>query len=267
MYLALPNKSIDFSYHRRRMVKGSDSSGDFPKRDMHPEYELLLALDSGVSYAIENQKYKLSPYALLIIPSNAYHYPIPEPPYTGYYDRYMLRCNCSYADASLLHSVFRHPACYQLTADHPIVLNFRQLHEFAQSDIPEYKDLMLKTVCNKILLDIYLFQKTALSDAATPTASYPVLAYIEENLASIRSVDQIAEHFFLSPSTLAHQFRSRMGISLMKYIRQKRLLLAYSLLRKGEKPLTVAAMCGFREYTTFYKAYTGHFGFPPSKKD
>ena len=56
-----------------------------------------------------------------------------------------------------------------------------------------------------------------------------------------------------------------MGISLMKYIRQKRLLMARHLLEKGERPLSIYSKCGFSDYTTFYKAYVKYFGKAPSE--
>ncbi len=128
---------------------------------------------------------------------------------------------------------------------------------------------MLKTYCTQILLNIMVLQQqTTVSRApAERTLPYPVLPYIEENLTKIKSLDEVAEHFFLSPSTLTHQFKSQMGISLMKFIRQKKLLLARSMLEKGEKPLEVAVKCGFSEYTTFYKAYIRFFGIAPSKSE
>ena len=87
----------------------------------------------------------------------------------------------------------------------------------------------------------------------------------DEAVSDIGSVEEIAAHFFVSASTISHHFKSRMGISIMKYIRHKRLLLAKTLLEKGEKPQKAAEKAGFREYSTFYKAYVQHFGEAPSR--
>ena len=261
------SESIRFSYIQKPMRKDIAITLEDPaKWDMHPEHEILLILGNGVSYAIEDQKYDILPYTLLMIPPNTYHHLIPEPPYTGCYERYMLCFHSRAVDETLLQSVFQQPGCYRLSPNHPITQAFRNLDQFCQ-DIPSaHTDLVLKTACTQILLDIYRLQETASLEVSVSTAnSYPVLAYIEENLTQIQSLDQIAQHFYMSTSALTHQFRTRMGITLMRYIRQKRLLLARSLLEKGGKPLDVAAKCGFREYTTFYKAYLQFFGFPPSK--
>ena len=55
-----------------------------------------------------------------------------------------------------------------------------------------------------------------------------------------------------------------MGISLMKYIHNKRLLLAQERIRAGGKPTEVYALCGYKDYATFFRAYTKYFDKNPS---
>lgn len=262
MNICSKDRPVNFSYLR---MPDPQQSSFF--RHMHSEYELMLSLAGGASYVIEDKKYTLNPYTLLLIPSKAYHFAQIED--TDLYCRYIVAFNEGAVEPALLKAVLQEPACYQLDENHPIVQNFCQLHALSQINMADYENLMLKTFCTQLLLGIVALQRemSVSSAPAENTLPYPVLAYIEENLTKIRSLDEIAEHFFLSPSTLTHQFKTKMGISLMKFIRQKKLLLARSLLEKGEKPLEVAAKCGFAEYTTFYKAYTRFFGIAPSKVD
>ena len=56
-----------------------------------------------------------------------------------------------------------------------------------------------------------------------------------------------------------------LGISLYKYITEKRLIFANKLLEQGEKPTKIYVQCGYKDYPTFYKAYTKMFGKSPSK--
>ena len=39
--------------------------------------------------------------------------------------------------------------------------------------------------------------------------------------------------------------------------------LARELLRQGQKPTDICSACGYRDYTTFYRAYTSYFGHSP----
>jgi len=234
----------------------------FP-RHMHGEYELLLFLSDGGFYVVEDSRFPIRPYTLLLVHPIAYHFAqVQDAPV---YSRYMLAFKAQAVEGSLLEAACQGTACYQLDKDHRIARAFRQLDDLSRQEFGDHTDLMLKALCTQILLAITLLrQEGERHQEQLPTD--PLFAYIEKNLTRIRSVHEIAAHLYMSPSTLTHQFKERMGISLMKYIRQKRLLLAQSLLEKGEKPLEVASKCGFREYTTFYKAYLRHFGTAPSKQ-
>lgn len=234
-------------------------------RHMHGEYEILLFLSGGGHYVVEDRRFSIRPYMLLIVPSNAYHFA--DVREAQLYSRYVLDFKAQAVEAALLHAAVGGTACYQLDKDHRIAQAFRQLDDLFRQDLGDHSDLMLKTFCTQILLGILLLRQDERGQGTQErTLTDPLFAYIEENLTRIRSAQEIAEHFYISASTLTHQFKEKMGISLMKYIRQKRLLLARTLLEQGEKPLEVAAKCGFSEYSTFYKAYIRHFGTAPSKQ-
>lgn len=232
-------------------------------KDMHAEYEMLLFLEGGLSYAVEDRKYEVFPYTLILVNPNTYHFAIPGA--EGIYCRYMLAFKAQAVDAGLLEKAFPQSGCYQLEENHPVVRSFRQLHALRTEALADFDDLLLKNACTQILLGLLARQRMpeAGGSGAERTLSYPLIEYIEKNLAAIRSVEEIAAHFFVSVSTISHHFKTRMGISLMQYIRQKRLLLARSLLEQGEKPQVAAEKVGFREYSTFYKAYIRYFGAPP----
>lgn len=234
-------------------------------RHMHGEYELLLFLSDGGFYVVEDRRFPVAPYMLLLVPPNAYHYA--DMKEATLYCRYMLAFKAQSVEEKLLKEACQAAVCYQLGGEHRIVQAFRQLDDLSRQRLGDHGDLMLKAMCTQILLGMALLRRDGAEKLSQEQLSTdPLFAYIEKNLPRIRSVQEIAAHLYISPSTLTHQFKEKMGISLMKYIRQKRLLLAQSLLEQGEKPLEVASKCGFREYTTFYKAYLRQFGTAPSKQ-
>ena len=235
----------------------------FPK-DMHAEYEMLLFLEGGFSYVVEDRKYPVMPYTLILVPPNTYHFAVPKG--EGVYCRYMLAFKAQAVDADLPEKAFAQSGCYQLEENHPVVQAFRQLHALRTDALADYDDLLLRSACTQILLGILARQRMPeMKSSAQQTLSYPLVDYIDKNLTTIRSTEEIAAYFCVSASTISHHFKSRMGISLMQYIRQKRLILARSLLEKGEKPQKAAEKAGFQEYTTCYKAYIRYFGIAPSR--
>lgn len=251
---------IRFSYARTPIREKKTFS-----KDMHAEYEMLMFLEGGLSYMVEDRKFEVSPYTLILVSPNTYHFAVPKG--EGIYCRYMLAFKAQAVDADLLEKTFSQSGCYRLEESHPVVQSFQQLHALRTEALADQDNLLLQSACTQILLGLLAWQRMpeAGGSGAERILSYPLIDYIEENLTTIRSAEEIAAHFYVSASTISHHFKSQMGISLMQYIRQKRLILARRLLEQGEKPQRAAERAGFREYTTFYKAYVRFFGTPPGR--
>jgi len=90
--------------------------------------------------------------------------------------------------------------------------------------------------------------------------------YISDNLSDDLTINMLSEKFHISPSGITHMFKNEIGISLHKYITQKRLLNARKLIIEGSRPTEIYQDAGFRDYSAFYKSYVSFFGYPPSKE-
>jgi AraC-like DNA-binding protein len=93
-----------------------------------------------------------------------------------------------------------------------------------------------------------------------------VIDYINENLASISSIDDIANAVFFSASYVRALFKREMGIGIMEYVRNKKVSRARSLILTGAKPTEIYLECGFSNYPSFFRAYKAFFGFSPRAK-
>ncbi len=92
-----------------------------------------------------------------------------------------------------------------------------------------------------------------------------IIKYINDNLSQDLAPDLIADKFHISRSKLDKMFRERFDTSVWNYITRKRIKYAKSLLKTGKKPTKVAVMCGFNDYTTFFKAYKSRCGVSPKE--
>ena len=90
-----------------------------------------------------------------------------------------------------------------------------------------------------------------------------ILAYINENLTTIKNLDVLEQEFFFSKSYINRIFKRATGSSVWDYIVLKRLLLAHSLLKEGKQASIVASECGFFDYSSFYRQYRRRFGVSP----
>lgn len=93
-----------------------------------------------------------------------------------------------------------------------------------------------------------------------------IIQYINTRLTEEISIDRLSEKFYISKYHMMRQFKAETGYTIGNYINQKRLLMARELLRQGEAVTKVYLDVGFKDYTTFVRAYKLLFGEIPSKR-
>ena len=90
-----------------------------------------------------------------------------------------------------------------------------------------------------------------------------VLQFIGSHLPEELSLEKLAGHFFVSKYHLSHAFTREVGVSVYRYIMMRRLLMARQLLSTGEPAGQVCRVCGFSDYTSFYRAFKSEYGVSP----
>ena len=104
--------------------------------------------------------------------------------------------------------------------------------------------------------------------AGTMTAERPelldrVTAYIEGHYAEHITLEKLARQFYVSSSSVSHLFKQKMGVSVYRYITQRRLIAAKDLIREGNRLETVGEQVGFGDYSAFYRAFKQEYGISP----
>ena len=90
-----------------------------------------------------------------------------------------------------------------------------------------------------------------------------VLAYIAAHYQEKLTLQQLAEHFYVSKYHLSHTFSSQVGTSIYRYILLKRLLAAREQIVGGISPSEASQNCGFPDYANFYRAFKAEYGVSP----
>lgn len=235
-------------------------------RHAHKTYEIVYFISGEISYVIESQSFRLSPGDIVLIPASCYHYAAVEGPTP--YERAVINFPEAMAAPTLLRRVLSGVRVFH-TASLPDFKNYyRRLDSYA--DIPHREDreqlaaaLLTELLCLLDRLDPTLAVTAGNRQDSTVGA---VIRYIDENLTSIRSMEEICHALYISPSHLCKAFQEVLSISPMKYLRQRRLQHAHDLLRSGERPTSLYMECGFRDYSSFYRAYREHFGISPAEE-
>ena len=91
------------------------------------------------------------------------------------------------------------------------------------------------------------------------------LDYIEENLQTEITAEELAEMAHLSLFHYYRLFRQATGLPVMQYILRRRLLHGVYAISKGSTRIDAALRFGFDTYAGFYKAFCREFGSTPSE--
>ncbi len=89
--------------------------------------------------------------------------------------------------------------------------------------------------------------------------------YLSRNLSEEMNLDDVARHVCLSPSRLAHLFREQMGVNILRWREDQRIILAKHLLESTCSPIArVASMVGYDDQMYFSRVFRKRVGASPS---
>lgn len=93
-----------------------------------------------------------------------------------------------------------------------------------------------------------------------------VANYLEKNYHAEVDIDDLCKMFYCSKSTLIHSFKEQYGISVMNYLKERRLKEIKFWLRISDKPVTeIAYENGFKTLPYFFKYFQRKEGMTPQK--
>ena len=115
-------------------------------------------------------------------------------------------------------------------------------------------------------LDRYAVDIKSAQEPEETNEMHAITRYIARHLSDDLTVNTLSRRMSISPSGITHLFKKELGISVHQYVTQRRLIYAQSLLKAGKRPSKIYTDCGYRDYSSFYKAYVLFFGYPPSSE-
>ncbi len=238
----------------------------FPNKQFHSYYEIYLFLGGKSEFLNDHIKKPLEPYNLVIIPPGEYHCFRVDEEFNSY-ERCVLNIHTDFLNEDILKDAFCNKELLALTLNHRIVQNLLYLRDSAVNSKSNDFEYILSAIATDIVFLIKQSSerlKIKTSDSLNPV-SIQIINYINENYKANIEIADIANYTSFSPSSVSHIFKKDFGVSLKKYITEKRMNEMYIHLKKGEKPLTVANNFGFLNYSTFYRSFKSYFGKSPSK--
>lgn len=220
---------------------------------IHSNFELFYFLRGDAQYSINGKIYKLKPHDLLLIPPTQYH--SLQLKSNAPYERFTLHFSPYYMKDNFLKPISEFGMCFTIQKNSVIDNIFSSLmvneNIFSEKDMLTYINLCI----NSILLNLVYLEQKPTTDNSETTTIVKILLYINKNISRKISIDELCDKFFISKSWLNHQFKKQLNIPVIKYIKQKRITYAQTLLQKGIPPTKVSESCNYGTYSTFYRQY------------
>lgn len=250
MFHLTDNKMKDFSYHYH----------DFDK--------ILILINGDVTYHIEGKSFKLEPYDIVLVKAFEVHKPVINS--TSPYERIII-----YISPDFIDSYKKEDAdlsrCFINAKDNNT--NVLRINSFTKSKLYSIvtdlensfkNNLFGNELYKKALFIEFMIHLNRLSinkEVNYIETNYSnrkilsVIKYINENLSKDMSIDSLSSHFYISKYYLMHSFKDETGFTINNYITTKRLLYAKSLIEGGTSITDACYQCGFKNYSTFSRAY------------
>ena len=242
------------------------------KLHSHTFFELLCCQEgSNVEYLVGADRYRIQKGDILIIAPGVSHRPI-FPADMEPYHRDVLWINPEFRNNLMEFFPSDHKALEDVQMMRTAGTPWEHLPEIFHRGVMESERKQygweLAVIGNTLTL-LALMRRAVQDGSAKPLQAEKrellaqVMAYIEGHLGEKISLKDIAQHFYVSESTVSHLFQEKMGVSFYRCVTQRRLIAAKSRIWEGEPLETVSQAVVFSDYSTFYRAFKREYGVSP----
>ena len=244
----------------------------------HDFYKILIFISGNVSYNIEGKSYKLSPYDIVLVSKGDIHKPeyVAGEPYERVIffisEEYLERhkgedfnlANCFEEAKKSGSDVLRFPA----------MVNTMLMEQVGKLEKNGAENRYAgKLYANALFMELLVLLNRACleeADCFSRNVHYnqkmiDIIRYINEHLNEELAIDSLSERFYISKYHMMRQFKEETGYTIHNYITEKRVQMATQLIQSGMSATKACFECGFKDYSTFSRAYKKRMDRSPSE--
>lgn len=241
----------------------------------HDFHKIVLILSGRTKYYIEGREYELLPFDFVIV--NRFLIHKPEVTSDEVYDRIILYLSDDFLKKYNLmdafvkskeigSSVVRLPG----ESSASIFEQILQIEEDIRNEKDEYAGELITRI--DVLKALISFNRACIAEdfGFKPEARYnrkviEIITYVNDNLGKDLSIDLLADRFYMSKYHMMRIFKNETGYSIHQYISEKRIILARNLIISGMPATSACLECGFKDYSSFSRAFKNQLGMLPSE--
>lgn len=265
------SKDFEIFYYSDTNIKNVDDH-------THSYYEFYFLIGGCVSINIDGKDYPLTAGDMILIPPNVMHHmkildqSVP-------YQRFVFWITEEYCEKLLKQSpdyvyLIQEIHTKKNYVHHYDVMSFNVLKSKVFQLIEEiYFDRFGKMA--KIFLcvnDLILHLNRTVYEMEHPNIPkeeqslyQKLITYIETHIEEDLSLEHLAHEFYVSKYHISHVFKENFGLSVYQYILRKRLSMCRDAIVAHTKISEAYLQCGFKDYSSFYRAFKKEYGLSPSE--
>jgi len=240
----------------------------------HTFYELLYCCNSaGTEYLVGSERYRIQRGDIIFVPPGISHRPLLPEHMAEPYKRYVLWLSPTFIERYA--QLFAYP--FTDKQAHVGMLRtagtkWEYLGELFRSGVEEAEGQTdgweAAVIGNTMVLLTQIKRATDERSVRAMTVEKPELldqitALVEEHYPHRITIGDLSRQLYVSSSTISHLFKQKMGVSFYRYVTQRRLIAAKTLIEKGEMLENVCIRVGFTDYSGFYRAFKQEYGISP----
>lgn len=260
-------------------LESSQENRDHVLLHSHSFYEILLCKSGNLHYFLDNKRFHLQPGDILLIPPGISHRPLYLEPMTEPYDRYVIwistdfwtNCIRQFPDVNFAFEQCQIRDNYLLRSSRATWSGLFSAATSALKELDEKKLGWQSCLHSTILMLMthigrtYYYQDIRLPASEKADFMDDVFRYIDEHMRERLTLAQVAEHFLVSKSTISHTFQKHFSVSFHHCVIQRRLIAAKIKILSGTPLKSIWEVCGFADYSSFYRAFKKEYGISPQE--
>lgn len=235
----------------------------------HDEYEIYMFLEGDSKYVIEEKTYTLNPDDIIIIKKNEMHrvWHNSSMPYRrltiNVTPDFFIENDCREYENVFLQTTRSHGNKIHAELVHASGL-YNAIQRF-RTFTDSFSDFSAPVAKSGLIEILYYINKISSLELPREAESniQSIIQYLNSHFTDDITLDFLCNHFFISKYYLCRTFKKHTGLTVQKYIKEKRLSY-FEYLRKDNRLLTeCASLAGFHDYSAFYRVYVKKYGHSP----
>jgi AraC-like DNA-binding protein len=250
----IESENFYYKYAQGRSALHGDEFHDFD--------EIVYCISGGNRLIAKNVQAEIPAGSIIFIPREHYHHFVYENE-----DSY-LRSILHFYGSGEIRKLMQETACGVKVVTSPSEHSVSILSHLIKCSVlglqNDDAELLLRSAFTALLIDERLFGKSIEKSIPFSGITRAAIDYIDENYNLPISLEDIANCVKVSVSTLSHVFCRDLSISVYRYVTEKRLSAVRGMVEDGTPIVEAALLCGFSDYSAFYRLYKKKYGRTPS---